>query len=71
MEVILPLVQDEISPRVTGWQVYREWGELLLGNKVKYCMYQYEICDSKVRAVSMPLNKLKVSIDEYPESEAI
>lgn len=44
---------------------------MLLGNKVKYWMYQYEICDSRVLAVVIPLNKLKVSVDEYPESEAI
>lgn len=43
----------------------------MLGNKVKYWIYLYEICDSKVRVLAMQLNKLKVSVDEYPESEAI
>lgn len=37
------LLLDKISHDVKGWQVYRRWGGLLLGNKVKYCLYQYVI----------------------------
>lgn len=59
--LVAPL-QHEITPHVTGWQVYRGWGESLLGNKVKYRMYQYEI-----QVVEILLNNYKVSLDEYSE----